>query len=176
MLRLFLLGVGAIAMLVIGGVVFVQVVGGEGSLPAASPAPASSAPAVAQAPEEASTGHSPGDVGAPAVTRRANAVPPIPSTSRRESLGTFRRSLMSGLSALQSQTLRCGRSDASFRLTLETAEDAIRIVEATVVSPGGSTPAAIACVESALTGQRIAAPGARPGRRWALPFSAGSAM
>jgi hypothetical protein len=97
-------------------------------------------------------------------------------TATRAALVSPRREMKAALAALQRRVARCGAADAWFTLDLETVAGGVRVVEAHVEFPGSAGEAGIACARSILVGETIAAPSARPGRRWQLSFAPGSAM
>lgn len=85
---------------------------------------------------------------------------------RREALRAARRDLSEGFSALRQRVDGCGAKEASFVLSLEAADGAVRVESARLEFRGAAPEGAIACAQAALSGQIIPAPAIVPGRRW----------
>lgn len=191
MLRIFLAGVVAVALLLAGSVAVIswatrdpgavmvpRAVGepsGAPAAPALDPTPAMPAAALAPTakPDERAE---PAEPAEPAAAR-----PPGPlatdgsaqrsAPERQQVRASFRGELRAGFSALQERVSACSAPGVSFTLSLEAVEGGVRILDATVESRGAVGEAEISCARSALRGQVVPAPSAEPGRRWQLPFS-----
>ena len=99
------------------------------------------------------------------------AVPRQSSAAKRAALRSVRRDLIGGLRELHQQAARCGAQGASFVLVVEAAADAIRVESARVDEGGPASGGALACAQSALTGQVIPTRNVVVGRRWEIPFA-----
>jgi hypothetical protein len=93
------------------------------------------------------------------------------AAARRGALAALRRELIAGFARLEERVSRCSPGDVAFVLTLESVDGGIRIVEAHLVSRGSASDAELACALAALRGEQVAAPSARAGSRWEMPFS-----
>jgi hypothetical protein len=78
--------------------------------------------------------------------------------------------MTAGMAEIQKRVSGCARSDAAFKLDLETVANGIRVLDVQP-EPGVSTGDDVACARAALMGEIIPAPDAEPGRRWQMPLS-----
>jgi hypothetical protein len=112
----------------------------------------------------------PGDTGKAGVPSGAMRMMPK-AVARRESLRSARRELIAGFSDLRRPVESCGAQGASFVLGLVADAGAVRVESARVEGRGPASDSALACAQSALSGQVIPSAHVFPGRRWEIPFS-----
>jgi hypothetical protein len=168
------------------------------ALTSGGPAPERAAPAPAPAPAEP-VFHAPAP-SAPAartVQPRSEVVEPEPApeapsakpTSPEEllrQLAPLRNEVEAGLADLSPRVAHCGAFSDGLVLTLEALHGVVRIArvdagthpEAPDAEAGaGRAPDEdqVRCVRSALEGNSLAAPSAKPGRRWDMPWWPGLA-
>jgi hypothetical protein len=105
---------------------------------------------------------------------------------RPKAFGPLRRAIQAGLEEAAEGVRACRLPEAAITLTLETLEGRIRVAavavqpagaataEATGVAPTPLDETGVRCVTSALEGRTFDAPGARPGRRWEMPWTPGA--
>jgi hypothetical protein len=112
----------------------------------------------------------PGDTGKAGVPSGAMRMMPR-AVARRDALRSARRELIAGFSDLRRPVESCGAQGASFVLGLVADAGAVRVESARVEGRGPASDSALACAQSALSGQVIPSAHVFPGRRWEIPFS-----
>jgi hypothetical protein len=151
------------------------------SLPAADPATDPASVAVAPAPRSTATAPTPAPADRP---------PPPPDRANvadlKRALEPLREQVSAGLSNLAPRIEHCGVLPGGLVVTLETLDGAVRIAGTepgpVAEAPGAETEAqvlagdedAVRCIRGLVDGSVIAAPAARPGRRWEMPWWPGA--
>lgn len=147
------------------------------------PAPASG-PSAAPRPAPAGSPASPAGFEPPAPS--AAAALPVDPDERRAALEPLRREVLAGLADLKGRIAHCGVPRATLHVALQALDGSVRIVDTRIEAlPPSGDPRATSgaepaderidhCLRSALAGNEIGAPSARPGRRWEMPFDTGS--
>lgn len=108
---------------------------------------------------------------------------PADPNARLRALEPLRQEVFPGLADLRTRLRHCDDHGATVLVTLESLEGGVRIVALRLEPrPGGDgadaeeEPAAdertVHCMRSALVGNVVGAPSARPGRRWEMPLEA----
>jgi hypothetical protein len=151
------------------------------ALPATDPATDPASVAVAPAPRSTAAVPTPDPADRPpSPPARANVA------DLKRALEPLREQVSAGLSGLAPRIEHCGVLPGGLVITLETLDGAVRIAAAELGSvteaPGAETEAqvlgrdedAIRCIRGLIDGSVIAAPAARPGRRWEMPWWPGA--
>jgi hypothetical protein len=125
--------------------------------------------------------------GATPVAPAADDPPPLDPEERLRALAPLAQDVSRGLVELEDRVAHCALDRATLLVTLESLQGAVRIAEARVSvltdpshppagdSEPGSDARAERCVRDALEGVGFDAPSAKPGRRWEMPWSPGTA-
>lgn len=168
--RLAIGGLIAIAVLVAVGVGVSSRVS-EDRLPASAPRVTAQRPPGSAASDPVAPSPT---VPAASAWKLTGGVSKVNAVTRRESAVVGRGEMVDGLSGLGDLVRRCGAQEASFLLLLEASGGSVRVESARLEEQGTAPKAAVACAESALSGRSFPAPNVPAGRRWEIPFSAGS--
>jgi hypothetical protein len=153
----------------------------EAAAPPALPATDPAFVAVAPAPRSTAAVPTPDPAERPASPpARANVA------DLKRALEPLREQVSAGLSGLAPRIEHCGVLPDGLLLTLETLDGAVRIAGTepgpVAEAPGAETEAqilegdedAVRCIRGLVDGSVIAAPAARPGRRWEMPWWPGA--